>query len=138
MAWSDAGLHAFFDVTDASVQTVNMADATQALTKSYQGDSIEIYITSNNTLTGLTGTDTTSLQVVVPANGPAVSVKTDSSGGGTPTALPAGQFKQSKTSGGYAIVGGGYHNQAAGLEATIGGGTGKAIVPAQFDAAEIS
>jgi hypothetical protein len=104
VAWSDAGLHAFFDVTDASVQSVNtVVDANQALAKSYLGDSIEIFITSNNTLTGLTGTDATSIQVIVPATGPAVSVKTDSSGAGTPTALPAGQFKQTKTSGGYAI-----------------------------------
>jgi hypothetical protein len=106
VAWSPEGLHAFFDVTDASVQSVNTVPgvtADQALTKSYQGDSIEIYISSNNTVTGLTSTDNNSLHVVVPATGPAVSVKTDSSGGGTPTALPAAQYKQAKTSGGYAI-----------------------------------
>jgi hypothetical protein len=106
VAWSPLGLHAFFDVTDASVQSVNTVPgvtADQALTKSYQGDSIEIYISSNNTLTGLTSTDNNSLHVIVPATGPAVSVKTDSSGAGTPTALPADQYKQAKTSGGYAI-----------------------------------
>jgi hypothetical protein len=104
VAWSESGLHAFFDVTDASVQSVDtVVDAPTALSKSYQGDSIEIYITSNDTLTGLTGTDNTSMHVIVPATGPAVSVKTDKNGSGTPTALPPGQFKQAKTSGGYAI-----------------------------------
>ena len=106
VAWSPLGLHAFFDVTDASVQSVNTVPgvtADQALTKSYQGDSIEIYITSNNTVTGLTGTDNNSLHIIVPATGPAVSVKTDNSGAGTPTALPAAQYRQAKTSGGYAI-----------------------------------
>jgi hypothetical protein len=103
VAWSESGLHAFFDVKDASVQSVNTVDATQELTKSYQGDSIELYITSNNTLTGLTGTDNNSLHLILPATGPAVSVKTDKNGSGTPTALPTGQFSQAKTSDGYAI-----------------------------------
>ena len=39
----------------------------------------------------------------MPATGPAVSVKTDSSGTGTPSALPTDQYKQATTSGGYAI-----------------------------------
>jgi hypothetical protein len=103
VAWSPEGLRAFFDVTDASVQTVNMVDPSQAITKSYQGDSIELYLTSSNTLTGPTSEDSNSIQVIIPANGPAVSVKTDSNGTGTPTALPAEQYKQATTSGGYAI-----------------------------------
>jgi len=103
VAWSPLGLHAFFDVTDASVQSVNTVDVKQALTRSHQGDSIEIYISSSDTLTGLTSADSNALHVIVPATGPAVSVKTDNGGGGTPTELPAGQYKQAKTSGGYAI-----------------------------------
>ena len=103
VAWAADGFHAFFDVTDASVQTVDMVDPNQSIAKAYQGDSIEIYITSNNTLTGLTSADGSSLQVIVPATGPAISVKTDSNGSGTPTTLLATQYKQAKTSGGYAI-----------------------------------
>ncbi len=106
VAWSSAGFSAFFDVADTSVQTVNMADPSQAISKTYQGDSLEIMIASSNNVTGLTGTDNNTLHVIIPANGPAVSVKTSNSGGassGTPTALPAGQYKQSVTSTGYAI-----------------------------------
>jgi hypothetical protein len=61
--------------SDFPVQANTVVDANQALAKSYLGDSIEIFITSNNTLTGLTGRDATSLQVIVPATGPAVAVK---------------------------------------------------------------
>jgi hypothetical protein len=106
VAWSSAGFSAFFDVKDASVQTVNMKDATQAISKTYQGDSIEIMISSNNNLTGLTGTDNNTLHVIIPANGPAISVKTSNSSGassGTPTALPANVYAQAETSTGYAI-----------------------------------
>ena len=106
VAWSSAGFSAFFDVADTSVQTVNMADPTQAISKTYQGDSIELMISSNNNVTGLTGTDNNTLHVIIPANGPAVSVKTSNSGGassGTPTALSASQYKQAVTATGYAI-----------------------------------
>jgi cytoskeletal protein RodZ len=103
VAWSSAGLSAFFDVADTSVQTVNMADATQAIAKVYQGDSIELYISSSDTLTGLTGTDNNTLHVTVPANGPAVTVKATSGGAATHTALPTAQYSQATTSTGYAI-----------------------------------
>ena len=107
VAWSAAGLHVFVDVQDASVQTVQMADPTQALTKTYQGDSIEILFSSNNNVTGLTGTDTNTLHVQIPASGPAVSVKTSNVNGasqGTATALPAAQYAQKiNPSIGYAI-----------------------------------
>jgi hypothetical protein len=106
VAWSSAGFSAFFDVKDASVQTVNMADATQAIGKIYQGDSIEIMISSNNNVTGLTGTDNNSLHVIIPADGPAVSVKTSNSSGassGTHTALLSSQYAQVKTGTGYAV-----------------------------------
>ena len=106
VAWSSAGFSAFFAVTDSSVQTVNMKDTTQAISKAYQGDSIEIMISSNNNVTGLTGTDNNTLHVIVPANGPAVSTKASNSSGtstGTATALAAGQYKQAKTNTGYAI-----------------------------------
>jgi hypothetical protein len=79
VAWSSAGFSAFFDVKDASVQTVNMKDPSQAINKAYQGDSIEIMISSNNNVTGLTGTDNNTLHVIIPANGPAISTKTSNS-----------------------------------------------------------
>ena len=82
IAWSSSGIHAFIDVLDASVQTVYgylqtqpTADQTQAITDVYQGDSIELMISSSNAVTGLTGNDANTLHVIVPASGPAVSVK---------------------------------------------------------------
>jgi hypothetical protein len=102
VAWDSTGFHAFVDVQDTSVQTVNMQDPTQATSKSYQGDSIEFFVSSSNTVTGLTSSDSNTVHVVIPANGPAVSVK-DTGSSGTPTALLASQFAQATTSTGYAI-----------------------------------
>jgi hypothetical protein len=79
-----------------------MQDTTQATGKSYQGDSIEFFVSSSNTVTGLTSSDSNTVHVVIPANGPAVSVK-DTGSSGTPTALLASQFAQATTSTGYAI-----------------------------------
>jgi hypothetical protein len=103
VAWSATGLHVFVDVVDASVQTVQMSDPTQAIAKCYQGDSIEILFSSSGAVTGLTGTDNNTLHVQIPASGPAVSVKTTDGATGTPTALPEGEYKQKITSTGYAI-----------------------------------
>ena len=113
VAWSSTGIHAFVDVQDASVQTVYAylqtqptADQTQAISQVYQGDSIELEISSSNTVTGLTGTDTNTLHVIVPASGPAVSVKTSNTSGasqGTQTALSTSLYAQKITSTGYAI-----------------------------------
>ena len=103
VAWGMDGFHAFFDVADSSVQTVNMADPTQAIDKVYQGDSIEVFITSSDAVTGLTGTDNNSLHVTVPASGPAVSVKTSAGGAAVHATLPTAQYAQLTTSTGYAI-----------------------------------
>jgi len=106
VAWSSAGLSAFIDVLDASVETVSMVDATQQISKIYQGDSIELMISSSNNVTGLTGTDNNTLHVTVPAAGPAVIVKTSDSGGasqGAYTSLPTNQYAQKITATGYAI-----------------------------------
>ena len=102
VAWDAAGFHAFVEVQDASVQTVNMVDPTQAIGKSYLGDSIELFLSSSNNVTGLTSSDSNTVHLVVPANGPAVSVK-DTGSSGTPTALLAAQYAQATTSTGYAI-----------------------------------
>lgn len=102
VAWDSAGFHVFVDVQDSSVQTVNMADASQALSKSYLGDSIELYVASSNNVTGLTSRDSNTIHIIIPANGPAVSVK-DTASAGTPTALPTNQYAQAATSAGYAI-----------------------------------
>ncbi len=102
IAWDSAGLHVFVDVQDSSVQTVNMADPTQALSKAYLGDSIELFVTSNNNVTGLTSSDSNALHIIIPANGPAASLK-DTASSGTPTALPTTQYAQATTSAGYAI-----------------------------------
>jgi hypothetical protein len=106
VAWSSAGLLLFADVKDASVKSVYSVDPNQAVNKAYQGDSIEVFISSSNNLTGLTSADNNTLHVIVPAVGPAVSVKTSNSSGsssGTPTALPATQYRQATTDTGYAI-----------------------------------
>ncbi len=103
MGWTQAGIVAFLDVKDASVQTVNMKDPGQAVAKAYQGDSIEFFVSSTDALTGLTGTDNTALQITVPASGPAAQVKTASGGSPTQTALPQAQYAQSTSSTGYTI-----------------------------------
>jgi hypothetical protein len=102
VAWDAAGLHALIEVRDPSVQTINMADPSQAINKAYLGDSVELYLSSNSNVTGLTSNDSHTVHVIIPANGPAVAVK-DTGNSGTATALPASQYAQSATSSGYAI-----------------------------------
>ena len=104
--WSAAGFHVFVDVVDSSVQVVSTVDMTQATTKTYQGDSIELMISSSNSVTGLTSTDANTLHVTVPAQGPAVIVKTANSNGssqGAYTAMPTSAYHQRLTATGYAI-----------------------------------
>ena len=102
VAWDSAGFRAYVEVQDTSVQTMKMADATQATSKAYMGDSIEFFFSSSNTVSGLTSTDSNTVHVIVPANGTAVSVK-DTGSSGTPTALASTQFAQATTSTGYAV-----------------------------------
>jgi hypothetical protein len=105
VAWSAAGLHAFFDVTDASVQSVTMADPGQALTAPYEGDSIELLISSSDAATGAPGGDNGTAQVTLAATGLSASVKVTNNGGiaTTYTELPAAQYAQAKTATGYVI-----------------------------------
>jgi len=102
VGWDSSGFHAFVEVQDSSVQTVQMADASQASSKSYLGDSIELFVSSNNSVTGLTSSDSNTVHLVIPASGPAVSVK-DTASSGTSTALATSQYAQAITSTGYAI-----------------------------------
>ena len=102
VAWDSAGFHAYVEVQDSSVQTVYMADSTQAINKAYQGDSVEMFVSSSNNVTGLTSKDSNTIHIVVPATGPAVSVK-DSSSSGTAAALPTNQYAQVSASWGYAV-----------------------------------
>jgi hypothetical protein len=105
VAWSSAGLHAFIDVADASVQSVFMKDPEQATQRPYQGDSIELFFSSSDTATGAPGGDTGAVHITFGATGPSVSVKTTNSGGlSTAYAeLLAEQYKAVKTDSGYAI-----------------------------------
>lgn len=106
VGWAPDAFHVFVDVQDSSVQTVAMVDPSQAVAKGYQGDSIELFVSSNNNLTGLTGSDANSLHLIIPATGPAVSVKTDNGSGassGRHSELPTAQYKQTLTATGYAI-----------------------------------
>ena len=105
LAWDDAGLHAFFDVADADVQSVDMKDPGQATERPYQGDSLELFFSSNDNATGAPGGDSGTVQVTLAATGPSVSVKVTNNGGiGTEcTALPEAQYKSVKTDTGYAI-----------------------------------
>lgn len=102
VAWDSAGLHAWIEVQDSSVQTAYMVDPAQAVTKAYQGDSIELFLASSSSVTGLTSKDSNTVHLIIPAVGPAVSVK-DTGSSGTPTALPTTQYVQSTTAAGYAI-----------------------------------
>jgi hypothetical protein len=106
IATSSAGLHAYIEVVDSSVQSVDMVDPNQAISQAYQGDSVELLFSSSNNVSGLTGTDANTLHVIIPAQGPAVSTKASNSNnvsGGTATALPSSQYAQRITSTGYAI-----------------------------------
>ncbi len=106
VASSSAGLHAYVEVVDGSVQVVDTVDSSQSLNQAYQGDSIELTFSSSNDVTGLTGDDMNTLHVIIPAKGPAVSTRASNSNGssqGTATALPAAQYAQRMTSTGYAI-----------------------------------
>lgn len=106
VAWSSAGLAVFVDVVDASVQTVNAVAPSQAIDKCYQGDSIELFVASSSDVKGAPGSDSNALHVTIPADGPAVLVKTTTSNGSTTithSAWTAGQYKQVKTATGYAI-----------------------------------
>jgi hypothetical protein len=106
VGWAPDAFHVFVDVADKSVQTVQMVDPAQAIAKVYQGDSIELFISASNNLTGLTGKDANALHVIIPASGPAVSVKTDDSSGGSSgrhSELPTAQYKQALTPSGYVI-----------------------------------
>jgi hypothetical protein len=102
VGWDATGVHAYIDVQDTSVQTANMVDPAQATGKAYQGDSIELFFSSDPNLTGMTSKDNNSIHLIIPANGPAVSVK-DSGNSGTQTALPTTQYAQATTTTGYAI-----------------------------------
>lgn len=102
VAWSSAGLAVFVDVLDASVQTVNAVAQNQAVDKVYQGDSIELFISSSSDVKGLPGADSTAFHVTIPADGPAVVVKTTKDGIAH-TAWTAAQYKQAKTATGYAV-----------------------------------
>jgi len=102
IGWDSAGMHILIEVKDSSVQSAYMADAAQAVNKAYLGDSIELFIASSSSVTGLTSKDANTIHVIIPATGPAVSVK-DTGTSGTPTALPTTQYAQSATSAGYAI-----------------------------------
>jgi hypothetical protein len=105
LAWSAAGLHAFFDVQDSSVQSVAMKDQAAALQRPYQGDSIELFFSASDAATGAPGGDAGAIHVTLAATGPSVSVKTTNSGGlsTTYTELPAAQYQAVKTSAGYAV-----------------------------------
>ena len=106
VAWSSAGVAVFVDVLDASVQSVNSVAPNQAIDKCYQGDSIELFIASTSDVKGSPGSDSNALHVTIPAEGPAVLVKTTSSNGTTTithSAWSTSQYKQMKTATGYAI-----------------------------------
>jgi hypothetical protein len=102
VAWSYAGLAVLVEVTDASVQSVNSVAANQAIEKVYQGDSIELFLSSSDDVKGFPGADSNALHITIPAEGPAVQVKTTSTGI-THSAWAPSQYKQLKTATGYAI-----------------------------------
>jgi hypothetical protein len=105
VAWSEAGLHVFFDVKDGSVQSVFGKDPEQATQKPYQGDSIELFFSSSDNATGAPGADSGALHLTLAATGPSVAVKTTNENGIATvyTELPEEQYKTVTTDAGYAI-----------------------------------
>ncbi len=102
VAWSAAGLAVFIEVTDASVQSVNSTAANLAIDKVYQGDSIELFLASNNEAKGFPGANDNAVHITIPAEGPAVLVKTTSTGI-VHSAWATSQYRQMRTATGYAI-----------------------------------
>ncbi len=103
VGWTPEGFVAFFDVKDGSVQTVSMKDPGQAVGKAYQGDTLEVFVSSSDNLTGPTASDNQALHITIPASGPGVQVKTASGGSATHSELPAAQYAQSTTASGWAV-----------------------------------
>jgi hypothetical protein len=87
------------------VQSVAMKDPGAATERPYQGDSVELYFTSNDTVTGAPGGDSGASQITFGATGPAVAVMVTNTGGisTTYTELPEAQYKTVTTDKGYAI-----------------------------------
>ncbi len=102
VAWSLAGLAVLVEVTDPNVQAVSSVASNQAIDKVYQGDSIELFLASTSDVKGFPGSDSNALHVTIPAEGPAVQVKTTSTGI-THAAWQATLYKQVKTATGYAV-----------------------------------
>jgi hypothetical protein len=102
VAWTAAGLAVFIEVADVSVQSVSPVAANQAIDKVYQGDSIELFVASSNDVKGFPGADSNTLHITIPAEGPAVVVKTTGTEV-THSAWATSQYKQLKTTTGYTI-----------------------------------
>ncbi len=105
VAWSAAGLHGFFEIVDPKVQSVSMADPGQALAMPYQGDSLELFFSSNDTATGAPGGDSGAVHVTLAATGKSAAVTTTNNNGVSASyaELPDAQYAQVRTATGYAV-----------------------------------
>jgi hypothetical protein len=95
VAWSAQFFHAFVEVTGAPVRANTSYD------RPWDGDSIELMVTTSNTVTGLTNKDENALHLIL-NYAVGVTVKSDATSG-THTGIPEGQFKGAKTDTGYVV-----------------------------------
>lgn len=96
VAWSEDAFHAFVEVFGLPVRSNTSAD------KPWDGDAIELMVTTSNSVTGLTSKDGNALHFILNF-GIGVSVKSDGTSG-THTAISgSGQFAGEKTAQGYAV-----------------------------------
>ena len=96
VAWSADAFHAFIEVFGTPVRSNTTVD------KPWDGDSIELMVTTASSATGLTSKDANSLHII--ANyGVAVTVKSDGSAGTHTAITDSSQFKGIQSSTGYIV-----------------------------------
>lgn len=102
VAWSEKGVHAFIKVLGEGKRATNVnARSTE---KPWDGDSIELMISSSNKLTGLTSADVDALHFIL-TYGIGVTVKSDGANGTHTAIADSAKFKGGKLANGedYAV-----------------------------------
>jgi hypothetical protein len=96
VAWTADAFHAFVEVFGTPVRSNTSVD------KPWDGDSIELMITTASSATGLTSKDANALHIIA-NDGVAVTVKSDGTSGVHTQITDATQYKGMKTSTGYVV-----------------------------------
>lgn len=102
VAWSEQGVHAFIKVLGEGKKVTNVN--ARSAEKPWDGDSIELMISSSNKLTGLTSADVDALHFIL-TYGIGVTVKSDGANGTHTAISDAAKFKGGKLANGedYAV-----------------------------------